>query len=120
MVRWRAVPPRFEALMANLPPRNPPSPLVNTNNVADSPRRERPVEVEGGADQGQVGERLRVVAQGLATVARLLGKQAEVVGVAEHLLEEQPRVFQPRRVGAPGAGERLDQPEGTHVEGPLA
>src|SRR4051794_3684285 len=40
----------------------------------DSPRPERPVEVEGGADQGQVGERLRVVAQGLATVAGLLGK----------------------------------------------
>src|SRR5262245_33800034 len=86
----------------------------------ESPRPERSVKVEGGADQGQVGERLRVVAQRLATVAGLLGKQAEVVGVAEHLLEEQPRVFQPRRVGAPGPGERLDQPEGTHVEGPLA
>ena len=71
--------------------------------AADSPGAECPVEVEGGTDQGQVGERLREVAQGFTAVASLFGVQAQVVSVAEHLLEEQPGVFQPGRVGAAGA-----------------
>jgi hypothetical protein len=78
--------------------------------AADSPGVECPVEVEGGADQGQVGERLREVAQGLPAGAGLLGVEAQVIRVAEHLLEEQSGVFQSGRVGAPGPGERLDQP----------
>ena len=45
-----------------------------------------------------MGERLREVAQGLPAVASLLGVQAQVVRIPEHLLEEQPRVFQPGRV----------------------
>ena len=37
---------------------------------ADSPRPQRPVEVEGGADQGEVSKRLGIVAQGLVLVQR--------------------------------------------------
>src|SRR5947209_14219980 len=85
-----------------------------------SPCSERPVEIEGGADQSQMSEGLREVAQGLAAGTGLLGVQADMVGITEHLLEEQPGVIQPGRVGAAGARERLDEPEGTHVEGPLA
>jgi hypothetical protein len=39
----------------------------------------------------------------LSGAADLLGIQAQVAGVGEHLLERQPRLVQ-----APGAGERLD------------
>src|SRR5215469_2196469 len=67
---------------------------------------ERAVEVERGADQRQVGEGLREVALLLAGTADLLGVQAQVVGVGEHLLEGQPCL-----VKSPGAGERLDVPE---------
>ena len=51
--------------------------------------------------------------------AGLLGVQPQVVGVAQHLLEQQPGLVQPGRVGTPGPGQRLDQPEGAHVERPF-
>jgi len=58
------------------------------------PRRglsaEGAVEIEGGADQRQVGEGLREVALLLTSTADLLGVQAQVVGISEHLLEGQP------------------------------
>ncbi len=85
----------------------------------NSPGPKRPVEVEGRANQGQMGERLREIAEGLAAGARLLGVEAEVVGITEHLLEEQAGVVQPVRFDVAGAGERVDEPEGAHVEGPL-
>ena len=47
----------------------------------DSPGPQRPIQVEGGADQSQVRERLREIAQGLSAWAGLLGVQAEVVGI---------------------------------------
>src|SRR3712207_111529 len=78
------------------------------------PLPERPVEVEGGADEGQVGEGLREVAQRLAAGTDLLGVEPEVVGVAEHLLEDEPGFFEPTR-----ARERLDEPERAQVECPL-
>ena len=56
---------------------------------------ERPVEVEGRADQAEVCECLGEVAQRLAAGAGLFGVEAQVVGIAEHLLEEQPGVFEP-------------------------
>src|SRR5581483_4267572 len=80
---------------------------------------QRAVEVEGGADERDVGERLREVAQHLAAGAGLLGEQPEVVGVAQHALEEEPRLVQAGRVVPAGAGERLHQPEGADVEGAL-
>src|SRR5262249_51433168 len=80
---------------------------------------QRPVEVEGGADECQVGERLREVAERLAAAAGLFAVEPKVVGVADHLLEQQPGIFQACGVGAAGACKRLDQPEGAHVEGSL-
>src|SRR5262249_47008301 len=84
-----------------------------------SPAGEGPVEVEGGADQCQVRDRVREVARGLATRPGLLGIQPEVVAVTQHLLEQQPGLGQAGRVGPPGPGQRLDQPEAAHVERPL-
>src|SRR6516162_620157 len=65
-----------------------------------SPRPEHPadlpsavielvVEVDRGADQGQVTERLREVAELTAGAVDLLGVQAQVVDIGEHLLEDQ-------------------------------
>jgi uncharacterized membrane protein YccC len=64
------------------------------------------VQIVGGADQRQVGEGLREVAERVAGRADLLRVEPEVVRVGEHLLERQPRLVQP-----PGARERLDVPE---------
>jgi hypothetical protein len=72
------------------------------------------VEVDGGVDERQVGERLGEVAELLAGEADLLGVQAEVVGVGEHLLQRQPRLLQPTR-----AGQRVHVPEGADRERPL-
>src|SRR5215203_2438896 len=72
---------------------------------------ERTVEVEGGADEGKVREGLGEVAQSFATRPDLLGVEAEVVSVAEHLLEDEPGFIEPAR-----AGERLDEPERAQAE----
>src|SRR5713101_8587487 len=53
--------------------------------------RETAVEIEGGADERQVRERLGEVAEVLRLRAQLLTVQSQVIGVAEHLLEEEPR-----------------------------
>ncbi len=58
-----------------------------------------------------MGERLWEVSQGLAGRSDLLGIQADVVGVGEHLLEHQPSLGHPAR-----AGERFDVPERAQVE----
>src|SRR5262249_4915452 len=73
-----------------------------------------PVEAEGGADQREVRERLGEVSELLAARADLLGVEAEVVRVREHLLEGQPRLVHPA-----GARERLDVPEAADRERPL-
>src|SRR5713101_1250772 len=57
------------------------------------------VEVEGGADQREVGERLREVAEQLAGAPDLLGEEAEMVRVGEHLVEDEQRLVQPARAG---------------------
>src|ERR1700760_1408831 len=57
------------------------------------------VEVDRGADQRQVAEGLREVAELLAGSVDLLGEQAEVVGVGVHLLEYQPGLVQPASPG---------------------
>src|SRR5438034_7211863 len=64
------------------------------------------VQIEGGADQRQVREGLREVAELLARRPDLLRVQADVVRVGEHLLERQSRLVEP-----PGASERLYPPE---------
>jgi hypothetical protein len=75
------------------------------------PAREGTVEVESGADQGQVRKGLWKIAQGLAAWPGLLGVQTDVVAVTQHLFEQQPGLGQASRVGPPGPGQRLDQPE---------
>src|SRR5262252_10019241 len=70
------------------------------------------VEVKRGADQRQVGQCLGEVPLLLAGAADLLGVQAEMVAVGEHLLERQPRLVQ-----APGTGERLHVPKRARREG---
>jgi signal transduction histidine kinase len=75
---------------------------------------QRAVQVHGRADQGQMGQRLREVAQRLSGGADLLGVKTEMVGVGEHFLEDGPGFLEP-----PGAGERLDIPERAEVEGAL-
>src|SRR5262249_24973590 len=58
---------------------------------------------------------LREVAQRLARRSRLLGVQPQVVGVGKHLLENETSLLHPAC-----ARQRLDQPECTHIERPLA
>ncbi len=56
---------------------------------------QRPVEVECGADKGQVGERLRKVSQRFTARACLLRIESQVIGVAEHLFEQESCLLQP-------------------------
>src|SRR5262249_31572354 len=79
--------------------------------AAASSSAELPIEVDRGADQRQVGERLREVPEQLAARADLLGVEAEVVRVGEHLLEREPRFPH-----AAGARERLYVPEAADRE----
>jgi hypothetical protein len=62
-----------------------------------------------------VGERLREVAQLLAGGADLLGEEADVVGVGEHLVEGVVHLLVP-----PGAGQGVDVQEAAQREGALA
>src|SRR5581483_6924051 len=100
--------------------RRPPTPTAQGGaSAGEGGGAERAVEVEGSAVERDVGERLRDVAQHLAAGAGLLGERPEMVGVAEHALEEQARLVQAGRVVPTGARERLYQPEGADVEGAL-
>src|SRR5262245_31138366 len=86
--------------------KNAPEPLRR------APRpRQSTVEVEGGADESQVSECLREVAEVLAALAELLAVEPEVVGIAEHLLEVEPG---PLEIAE--AREAFHVPEGTHAE----
>src|SRR5258708_13634474 len=64
-------------------------------------------------------ERLWEVAQRLPAQPSLLGVEAKVVAVPQHLLEEQPGVGKPARIGTTRPGERLNEPEAAQVEGAL-
>ncbi len=64
-------------------------------------------------------QRLREIAQGGALNADLLAIQAEMIGIPEHLLEQQPRTLQARGIVATGAGKCFHQPESANVEGSL-
>src|SRR5438552_4992844 len=86
------------------------------------PERTRPfsgaelaIQVHGRADQCEVRERLREVAEQLAGCADLLAVEPDVVGVGEHLLEGQTRL-----VHAARPRESLDVPESADREGPVA
>ena len=62
-----------------------------------APPSERPVKVESGANEAQMREGLREVSQRLAAGPDLLGVESQVIGIAEHLLEDEPGLFQPPR-----------------------
>src|SRR5215208_3284842 len=62
-----------------------------------TPAAERLIEVVGCADEGEVCEGLREVAQCLAAVADLLGVEPEVVCVTEHMLEDKAGFLEPPR-----------------------
>ncbi len=79
-----------------------------------------PIQIEGGADQGQMTKSLGRVAELLSADGDLLGEDAEVVGEGEHVLEHVDRLLEVLGVVEAGPGQRLDQPEGAHAEGAFA
>ena len=68
--------------------------------IPSGPAVQRTIQVERGADQRQVRERLREVARRLARGPDLLGVQADVVRVCQHLLEHRACASLPARVKA--------------------
>src|SRR5918998_5578899 len=80
-----------------------------------SARSERAVQVYRRADERQVREGLREVAEGLPRVPDLLGVEFEVIGVGEHLFQGEARL-----VETSGPREALDEPERAQVEAALA
>src|SRR5215204_3610071 len=86
----------------------------SANMRLSPPGSECLIEVEGGADKGQVREGLREVAQGLTARPDLLRIKPQVVGVGEHLLEDEPGLLDPSCTG-----EGFDKPERAQAEGAL-
>src|SRR6056297_703806 len=90
--------------------------------LSASPRRSRPpagtgegtIQVVGGADQSEVSERLREVAQVFTAGPEFLRVQTDVIGESERLLEGETSIWQTTR-----ARETLGVPEGAHREGAL-
>src|SRR5579859_8068287 len=73
--------------------------------------RQTAVQVIGGADEREMRERLREVAELLPARPQLLGVQTEVIGVAEHLFEVEPRLLDVARTR-----KTLHVPERAHRE----
>src|SRR5918997_3419388 len=73
--------------------------------------RQSPVEIVSGTYQRQMRECLGEVSEMLARGSELLGEQPEVVGVAEHFLEQEARLREVAR-----ARQAFDVPEAAHVE----
>src|SRR5215831_18404763 len=78
---------------------------------------QRAVQIVRRANHGEMGESLGEVSQGLAAMPGLFRIEADMVGEAEHPLENQSRLLEPRPVVATGSGQRLDQPKRADVEG---
>ena len=74
-------------------------------------RAKRPVEVECRADQRQVCEGLREIAQRFAVHPCFFGIQPEVIRVAKHFLEDQSRLVELGLIDSSSAGQRFHQPE---------
>ena len=77
-------------------------PEEGRNQCWSSAGSQRAVQVERRADQGEMGESLREVSQGLAAMPGLFRIEADMVG--KHPLENQSRLFEPRPVVATGSG----------------
>src|SRR4051812_24147152 len=69
-------------------------------------RLQRLVQVIGGADQTEVGERLGEIPQEAAGRAQAFGVKPEMVGIAEHLFKVPARL-----ANIPGTGQRFHIPE---------
>lgn len=52
------------------------------------------VQIECGADQGEVCKGLREVAQGLALRPRLFRVESEMIGIPQHTFKQQPGIIQ--------------------------
>ena len=101
--------------------------MVGDSRTCDYPaglplllRPEGPVEIEGSADQSQVGERLREIAKRFAGWAGLFRVDAEMIRITQHLFEEEPGVVKSCGVGPAGPSQSLDEPERAHVESSLS
>src|SRR5918911_1040415 len=88
--------------------------LAGRGSLDLPPGPERSIEVEGGANKGQVCEGLREVAQCLAARPNLLRIKPQVVGVREHLFEDEPGFL-----NLSCSRQRLDEPERAQTEGAL-
>src|SRR6516165_10401492 len=65
---------------------------------------QRAVQIVRRANHGEMGESLGEVSQGLAAMPGLFRIEADMVGKAEHPLENQSRFLEPRPVVATGSG----------------
>src|SRR5678815_3721572 len=79
-------------------------------------RSESAIQVECGADQREMSERLRKISQRLTTGAGLFTIQAEVTAVSQHAFENQSGLLQLPFIRATRARHRFYQPERAHVE----
>src|SRR5580704_17047543 len=70
-----------------------------------------PVQLKRSADQRQMRKCLRKIAQMLARRAQLFCEEAQVIGVTQHLLEQESGSF-----CVVTSGQTFDQPERTHAE----
>src|SRR5215467_16339325 len=77
------------------------------------------IQIERGADQGNMGEGLWKVAKGLATTTDFLRIQPHVIGVSQHPLEQQSSFRELCGIDASGSGQRFHQPKRTHGKGAL-
>src|ERR1700680_3109771 len=67
-------------------------PSMRSLRGPSGPALQPAVQVERSADQSHMRECLREVAQRLARWSGLLGVQPQVIGVGQHLLEDEPRL----------------------------
>src|SRR5215469_673812 len=72
----------------------------------------RLIDTQTRANQGQMGKSLREVPQCFPGGCDLLGVQAHMIGIGQHMLQGEPRLLQATR-----SGQGFHQPETTDVEG---
>src|SRR5439155_11030635 len=74
------------------------------------------IQVVCRADQGKVCECLGKVSQCFSVRSCFFSEQPEVIGIGQHFLEDQPRVFEPGPVLSSRSSQGLDEPECANVE----
>jgi hypothetical protein len=71
-------------------------------------RAQHTVQVKCGTDQRKMRKCLREIAECLALPSSLLGIEPEMVGIAQHALEQQPGLVQPFRNRLTGGRPLMD------------